>query len=108
MAVQHKQEYVLPSADMTAAAIVALYLVGLAAFLGMDILGKVPPVMFNFIVAGLGAVSALGFCLPLGLGLHGQSSWLADASLALAGLAVGGAVVVLGRLPRAYNKGEAK
>jgi NAD(P) transhydrogenase subunit alpha len=108
MAVQHRRQFVLPSAVMTAAAIVALYLIGLAAFLGMDILGKVPPVMFTFIVAGLGAVSALGFCLPLGLGLRGQSTWLGDASLALAGLAVGGAVVVLGRLPRAYNKGESQ
>lgn len=98
----------LPSAVMTAAAIVALYLIGLAAFLGMDILGKVPPVMFAFIVAGLGAVSALGFCLPLGFGLRGQSTWLGDAALVLAGLAVGGAVVVLGRLPRAYNKGGAQ
>ena len=93
---------------MTAAAIVALYLIGLAAFLGLDILGKVPPVMFTFIVAGLGAVSALGFVLPLGAGFAAQpaeSPWLGDVSLAVAGMAVGGAVMVLMRLPRAYTKG---
>lgn len=96
----------LVSAAMTAAAIVALYLIGLAAFLGLDILGKVPPVMFAFIVAGLGALSALGFSLPLGLQLRQQGGWMGDLALVLAGLAVGGAVVVLGRMPAAYkNRG---
>ena len=103
--------HVLACAAMTAAAIVALYLIGLAAFLGLDILGKVPPVMFTFIVAGLGAVSALGFVLPLSAGLHAQpdqNNWWGDAALAVAGLAVGAAAVVLMRLPRAYQKGGAK
>lgn len=93
---------------MTAAAIVALYLIGLAAFLGLDILGKVPPVMFTFIVAALGAVSALGFVLPLGAALQGQpgaNHWWGEVSLAAAGIAVGAAVMALIRLPRGYAKG---
>lgn len=91
---------------MTAAAIVALYLIGLAAFLGLDILGKVPPVMFAFVVAGLGAVTALGLSLPLGTALRGEPGWLNDVALALSGLAVGAAVIVLARLPQAYGKGR--
>ncbi|MDX2023820.1 MAG: hypothetical protein SF187_26515 [Deltaproteobacteria bacterium] len=91
---------------MTAAAIVALYLIGLAAFLGLDILGKVPPVMFVFVVAGLGAVTALGLSLPLGAALQEQGGWLGDVALALAGVAAGAAVVVLARLPSAYGKGR--
>ena len=89
---------------MTAAAIVALYLIGLAAFLGLDILGKVPSVMFAFVVAGLGAVSALAFTLPLSESLAGRGGNINDAALGLAGVAVGGAIVVLMRLPRAYRK----
>jgi hypothetical protein len=99
---------VLRCAAMTAAAIVALYLVGLAAFLGLDVLGKVPPVMFAFVVAGLGAVTALGMSLPLGTALQGQKGWPGDVALALSGLAVGAAVVVLARLPLAYGKGRAQ
>ena len=93
---------------MTVAAIVAFYLLGLAAFLGMDILAKVPTVMLVFAVGGLSAVSAFAFSLPLSRTLQPNGTLLDDVGLALGGLAVGASITVMSRLAKAYAQAGSK
>jgi NAD(P) transhydrogenase subunit alpha len=91
---------------MTGALLIAIYLLALALFLGLDIVARVPPTLVAVVLAGLGALA--GVSLLAGVRLAGDPaggvpllSYLATALGAAA--AVGGALAAgrsLGTLAR--------
>ena len=50
---------------MTAGLLVSLYLFTLAAFLGLDVIRKVPPTLYAALAAGMGGAAALVVILAL-------------------------------------------
>lgn len=89
---------------MTAAGIAAVYLLALAWFLGLDILGKVPPTGFTRVTGALGALCAVAVVAGMHLEIgEGGWHWTRGIGVALAAAAVGAAAASLWRhrAPRA-------
>jgi NAD(P) transhydrogenase subunit alpha len=94
---------------MTGAVLVAIYLVALALFLGLDIISKVPQTLYAVVIAGLGAlagVSVVG-------GLHLVAAARAELPASLGQVAVGVAAtagvagaMAVGRLLGAFKKSK--
>jgi len=76
--------------------LVAVYLLALSAFLGLDILGKVPPTLYPAVLAGLGGLASVG-----AVGALKIEGTPAVICAALGGLAAGAGLVAVGRLMRA-------
>lgn len=92
---------------MSAVVLVSLYFVALSAFLGLDILGKVPATLYPLVVAALGTVSAVGLVGALAVAVRSTSRTgdaLAIAAGACGALAAGAGLASLGRLARAVAR----
>ncbi len=83
---------------MTAVLLIAIYCVGLTAFLGLDIIGRVPATLYAPVLAGLGALSAVALVGALEIAARPDANAFATASAALVGVAAGGGLMALGRL----------
>ena len=93
---------------MTAAVLVAIYLVALSCFLGLDIISKVPPTLYAVVLAGLGALAAVslvgGFHLLATGSARGHAELLGRVALCLAAGAAVGGVVAIGRMLTAFDR----
>jgi hypothetical protein len=92
---------------MTGVLLVSLYFMALTAFLGLDILSKVPATMYALVLAALGALSAVALVGALYVGVIAASAaggTLAMASAGLAAVAAGAGLTSLGRLVRAFAR----
>ncbi|HXU80863.1 MAG TPA: proton-translocating transhydrogenase family protein [Polyangia bacterium] len=90
---------------MTAVLLVSLYFVALTAFLGLDILSKVPATMYALALAALGTLSAVGVVGALYVTVRATSSTGSSLGIAAAGLgaaAAGAGLASIGRLLRAF------
>lgn len=89
---------------MTAALLVGVYLVALSFFLGLDIVGKVPPTLYAIVLAGLGALCGVTVVggLHLAARATGTPSTLGLAAAGLAGAAVVGGLFTVGRLAQTF------
>jgi uncharacterized membrane protein len=90
---------------MSAVLLVSLYFIALTAFLGLDILSKVPATMYALAVAALGTVSALALVGALYVTVRAASSTERGLGLAAAGLgacAAGAGLTSMGRLLKAF------
>ncbi len=97
---------------MTGVLLVAIYVLALGWFLGLDILGKIPPTLYAMILAGLGVLAAVGMVgalYLLGDEIPSRTEGgLPGVALVLAGAAAGGGLVALGRLLGAFRRGRGK
>jgi NAD(P) transhydrogenase subunit alpha len=95
---------------MTAVLLVSLYFLALTAFLGLDILSKVPATMYALVLAALGALSAVAVVGALYVTVQATSSTGSALGLASAGLgaaAAGAGLASIGRLVRAFTSKRA-
>jgi NAD(P) transhydrogenase subunit alpha len=95
---------------MTAVLLVSLYFLALTAFLGLDILSKVPATMYALVLAALGALSAVAVVGALYVIVQATSSTGSALGLASAGLgavAAGAGLASIGRLVRAFTSKRA-
>jgi hypothetical protein len=89
---------------MTAVWLVSLYFMALTAFLGLDIISKVPATMYAMVVAALGTLAAVSIVGAFYVQVYATASndeglgYLALASAALGAAAAGAGLVALGRL----------
>jgi NAD(P) transhydrogenase subunit alpha len=89
---------------MTGGLLISLYLFTLAAFLGLDVVRRVPPTLYAALAAGMGAVAALA--VVLALPAAGASAPGVTASLTTVAVMLGTAGVVGGlvRLRRSLSR----
>jgi NAD(P) transhydrogenase subunit alpha len=91
---------------MTAVLLVSLYFIALTAFLGLDILSKVPATMYALVMAALGALTAVATVGALYVTVRATSSAGNRLGLAAAGLgafAAGAGLTSIGRLLKAFT-----
>lgn len=79
---------------MTGGLLISLYLFTLAAFLGLDVIRKVPPTLYGALAAVIGASAALSVVIALGAAAAGGKQ--APAILGTAAVAAGTCGVVGG------------
>lgn len=85
---------------MSTVLLFSLYFLALTLFLGLDLLGRVPPTLYALVLAGLGVLGVGG---AVGAWRDpGGGGRLAAAFLAGAAMAAG--VVAIGRLVAPYRK----
>ena len=92
---------------MTGVLLVSLYFIALTAFLGLDILSKVPATMYALALAALGTLSAVAIVGALYVTMRAASPTSSALGLAAAGLgavAAGAGLASLGRLARAFAR----
>ena len=92
---------------MTGVVLVSLYFIALTAFLGLDILSKVPATMYALVMAALGTLSAVALVGAFYTTARAASSTGSALGMAAAGLgaaAAGAGLASLGRLVRAYAR----
>jgi hypothetical protein len=82
---------------MTAAFVVAIYLLALACFLGLDIFGKtIPPTGYGRVAGALGAMSAVALLVGMQIEAgDGAAYWARGAGLFLASAAAAGSIASL-------------
>jgi proton-translocating NAD(P)+ transhydrogenase subunit alpha len=91
---------------MTAVLLVSLYFIALTAFLGLDILSKVPATLYALALATLGTLSAVAFIGALYVTVRAASPAASGLGLAAAGLgavAAGAGLTSIGRLLKAFT-----
>jgi hypothetical protein len=91
---------------MTTVLLVSLYFMALTAFLGLDILSKVPATMYALALAALGTLSAVAVVGALYVTVRATSSTESGLGLAAAGVgavAAGAGLTSIGRLLRAFT-----
>jgi NAD(P) transhydrogenase subunit alpha len=81
---------------MTGGLLISLYLFTLAAFLGLDVIRKVPPTLYAALATVIGAAAALAVAVAFAAASRGGSS--APALLGAAAVAVGTCGIVGGLL----------
>jgi hypothetical protein len=91
---------------MTGVLFVSLYFIALTAFLGLDILSKVPATLYALVLVTLGTLSAVGMvgALYLSSVTAPRTSALGYASAGLGALAAGAGLASMGRLVRALAR----
>jgi NAD(P) transhydrogenase subunit alpha len=94
---------------MTSVLLVSLYFLALTAFLGLDILSKVPASMYALVLAALGTLSAVVMVGALYLPARSTMSPSLGCSLGyvaagLGALAAGAGLASIGRLLRAFAR----
>jgi proton-translocating NAD(P)+ transhydrogenase subunit alpha len=92
---------------MTSVLLVSLYFIALTAFLGLDILSKVPATMYALVLAALGTLSAVAIVGALYVTARAASSTSSTLGIAAAGCAAaaaGAGLTSLGRLLRAFAR----
>jgi NAD/NADP transhydrogenase alpha subunit len=70
---------------MTGGLLISLYLFTLSAFLGLDVIRRVPPTLYGALAAVIGASAALGVAIALAAATadsHGAPGILATAAIA--------------------------
>lgn len=88
---------------MTPVLLISLYFLALTAFLGLDIISKVPATMYALVVATLGVLTAVvlvGALQVVRLPLAPAGGALATWGAGLAAAAAGAGMVAIGRLLR--------
>jgi hypothetical protein len=82
---------------MTAAFVVAIYLLALACFLGLDIFGKtIPPTGYGRVAGALGALTAIALLAMMQLEVSdGPAYWARGLGLFLAAAAAAGSMTSL-------------
>jgi hypothetical protein len=88
--------------------LVSIYLFVLAAFVGLDVISKVPPAAYGLMVAVLGlltAFGAIGLVGPVAASLEGNTGQLAAAGTVLGGVALGAGMSSLEKVLGAFRKG---
>jgi hypothetical protein len=92
---------------MTGVLLVSLYFIALTAFLGLDILSKVPATMYALVLAALGALTAVGLVGAIYLVARASSpgnGYVGLAAAGLAAIAAGAGITSIGRLARAFAR----
>jgi NAD(P) transhydrogenase subunit alpha len=92
---------------MTGVLLVSLYFIALTAFLGLDILSKVPATLYALVLAALGTLSAVvmvGALYLTSFATSSTTSMLGYASAGLGALAAGAGLGAMGRLTRAFAR----
>jgi hypothetical protein len=92
---------------MSAVLLVSLYFIALSAFLGLDIISKVPATMYALVVAALGTLSAVAVVGALYVTVRAASSassGLGIAAAAFGAAAAGAGLASMGRLARAFAR----
>jgi len=79
---------------MTGAVLIAVYLLTLAWFLGLDVVRKVPPTLYGAMAAGIGGAAAFATAVAFAAGTSGQQG--ASGTLVWIAVVVGGAGIVAG------------
>lgn len=83
---------------MTSGLLISLYLFTLSAFLGLDVIRKVPPTLYGALAAGMGAGSAVVLVLALpAASARGVASPLGAVAVMVATAGVTGGLVRLWR-----------
>ena len=90
---------------MTPVLLLSLYFIALTAFLGVDIIAKVPVTMYASVIAVLGAVGGVVVVGAIylragtaGVDLPDAREWLGTAGVFAGAAAAGAAVAAMGRL----------
>jgi NAD(P) transhydrogenase subunit alpha len=94
---------------MTGVLLVSLYFIALTAFLGLDILGKVPASMYALVLAALGTLSAVVMVGAVYVPARATSSpslgsSLGYAAVGVGAMAAGAGLTGLGRLLRGFAR----
>jgi hypothetical protein len=94
---------------MTGVLLVSLYFIALTAFLGLDILGKVPATMYALVLAALGGLSAVVMVGALyvparATGLSSVGPLLGYAAAGVGAIAAGAGLGSVGRLVKAFAR----
>jgi hypothetical protein len=86
--------------------LVSIYLCVLAAFVGLDVISKVPPAAYGAMVAMLGMLTAFGAIGPLAsTSFEGPVGKLAAGGILLGGMALGSGMASLEKVLSAFRKG---
>lgn len=94
---------------MSEVVLVCIYLFMLAAFVGLDVISRVPPAAYGAIVAMLGLLTGFGALGPLSVpSFDGISGKLAAGGILLGGVALGAGLGSLEKVLSAFRKGPAK
>jgi NAD(P) transhydrogenase subunit alpha len=91
---------------MTSVLLVSLYFIALTAFLGLDILSKVPATMYALVLAALGTLSGVAIVGALYVTVRATSPASSGLGLAAAGLgavAAGAGLTCMGRLLKVFT-----
>ena len=92
---------------MTGVLLVSLYFIALTAFLGLDILAKVPATMYALALAALGtlsAVSLVGALYVIAQTTEPASGGLGMVAIFGSAVAAGAGLASIGRLLRAFAR----
>jgi NAD(P) transhydrogenase subunit alpha len=87
--------------EMTGGLLISLYLFTLAAFLGMDVIRKVPPTLYGALAAAVGAAAALAVVVALpsaGASRPGVAAALTTVAVMIGSAGVVGGLLRLRRL----------
>ncbi len=86
---------------MTAVLLVAVYFLALTTFLGLDIISRVPPTLYALVLAGLGALTAIGLVGAFQVAALPGGDAVGTWASGLVGASAGAGLVSVGRLLRA-------
>jgi len=96
---------------MTETLIVLIYVFVLAAFVGFEVISKVPPLLHTPLMSGSNAISGItlvGSLIAAGEGHGGTSVVLGMVAVVLAAINVVGGFVVTDRMLEMFKKGAAR
>jgi NAD(P) transhydrogenase subunit alpha len=96
---------------MTETLIVLIYVFVLAAFVGFEVISKVPPLLHTPLMSGSNAISGItlvGSLIAAGEGHGGISVVLGMVAVVLAAINVVGGFVVTDRMLEMFKKGAAR
>lgn len=92
---------------MTGVLLISLYFIALTAFLGLDIIGKVPATMYALVLATLGTLAAViivGAFRVTALAASPLGTGLGLAAAGLAAVAAGAGLGAIGRLLQPFTR----
>jgi H+-translocating NAD(P) transhydrogenase subunit alpha len=93
---------------MTGELIITLYLFTLAAFLGLDVIRKVPPTLYGALATGMGATAALAVAVALPAADASSRGVTAVLTVSAVAIATTGVIGGLLRTRRALHDGAEK
>jgi hypothetical protein len=82
----------------------ALYILALGAFLGLDIISRVPPTLYAVTLSGLGTLCAVVLVGVFGTAAGQSGALMTAVSAGMAGVTAGAGLEALGRLLQGRKK----
>jgi NAD(P) transhydrogenase subunit alpha len=96
---------------MTEALMISIYIFVLATFVGVEVIGKVPPLLHTPLMSGSNAISGItlvGSLIAAGEGYGGLSVWLGMAAVVFATVNVVGGFLVTDRMLKMFKKDKGR